>query len=100
VFAYPCFFPEVACITCLKAQAGGAWPVTSNFAALNDNVLFGDKIGMGKFEPRDIERYKLALIDRLKNPPSEKARQEMMRVSRQKFDWKQTAEQWNSEFNS
>lgn len=97
VFAYPSFFPEVNCITAQKAQAGGAWPVTSNFAALNDVVLYGDKIDMGKFEADDIERYKQALIHRLQNPPTDEERQEMMRVARQTFDWKQTANQWNEE---
>lgn len=97
IFAYPSFFPEVNCITAQKAQAGGAWPVTSTFAALNDVVLFGDKINMGKFEATDIEKYKVALIHRLKNPPTDKERQEMMKTARQKFDWKNTATQWNEE---
>jgi glycosyltransferase involved in cell wall biosynthesis len=97
VFAYPSFFPEVNCITAQKAQAGGAWPVTSNFAALNDVVLFGDKIDMGKFEAEDIEKYKQALIHRLKNPPTDKEREEMMRVARETFDWANTARQWNDE---
>lgn len=99
IFAYPSFFPEVNCITAQKAQAGGAWPVTSNFAALNDVVLFGDKIDMGKFEDADIEKYKAALIHRLKNPPTEKERQKMMKVARQKFDWQNTATQWNEEMS-
>jgi glycosyltransferase involved in cell wall biosynthesis len=97
IFAYPSFFPEVNCITAQKAQAGGAWPVTSNFAALNDVVLYGDKIDMGKFEAEDIEKYKQALIHRLKNPPTEKERQEMMQKAREKFDWKNTAKQWSDE---
>lgn len=97
IFAYPSFFPEVNCITAQKAQAGGAWPVVSTFAALNDVVLFGDKIDMGKFEDADIEKYKAALIHRLKNPSTDKERQEMMQKARQTFDWKNTANQWSEE---
>lgn len=99
IWAYPSFFPEVNCITAQKAQAGGAWPVTSTFAALNDVVLFGDKVDMGDFTPEDIEKYKKALIHRLKNPPTEKERKEMMRVARDKFDWKITARTWDDEFS-
>lgn len=98
IFAYPSFFPEVNCITAQKAQAGGAWPVVSTFAALNDVVLFGDKIDMGKFEATDIEKYKAALIHRLKNPPTEKERQEMMKKAREVFNWQRTAQQWSEEF--
>lgn len=99
IWAYPSFFPEVNCITAQKAQAGGAWPVTSTFAALNDVVLFGDKIDMGKFEAADIEKYKAALIHRLKHPPTEKERQAMMKKTRQKFAWQNTATQWNEEMS-
>lgn len=97
IFAYPSFFPEVNCITAQKSQAGGAWPVTSTFAALNDVVLFGDKTDMGEFKAEDIEKYKEALIRRLKNPPTERERQEMMKVARKKFDWRNTAQEWNDE---
>jgi tetratricopeptide (TPR) repeat protein len=97
IWAYPSFFPEVNCITAQKAQAGGAWPVTSNFAALNDVVLYGEKIDMGKFEAEDIERYKEALIHRLKNPPTDKQRAEMMKAARETFDWAKTAEGWHAE---
>lgn len=99
IWAYPSFFPEVNCITAQKAQAGGAWPVTSTFAALDDVVLHGDKIEMGKFESEDIETYKGALIHRLKNPPTEKERQNMMLVARRAFDWSNTAKQWDEEMS-
>lgn len=97
IWAYPSFFPEVSCITAMKAQAGGAWPVTSTFAALKDNVLFGDKIEMNDFKAEDIERYKQALIYRLKNPPSEKERNEMMKKTREHFNWSTVASQWSGE---
>jgi glycosyltransferase involved in cell wall biosynthesis len=99
VWAYPSFFPEVNCITAQKAQAGGAWPVTSTFAALEDVVLRGDKVDMGKFEPEDIERYKEALIHRLLNPPTDKERAEMMKLARETFDWAKTAQQWDGEMS-
>jgi len=98
VWAYPCFFPEVNCITAQKAMASGAWPVTSNFAALRDVVKYGDVIDMDDFTEEDIETYKQALILRLQNPPTETERTEMMEWARKTYDWKNTAQQWHKEF--
>lgn len=97
IFAYPCTFPEVNCITAQKAMSGGAWPVTSDFAALKDVVKWGDVIDMGKFTDEDIEKYKKALIHRLKNPPTDKERKEMMLGARKEYDWANTARQWDLE---
>jgi len=99
IFAYPCIFPEVNCITAQKAQAGGAVPVTSDFAVLNDVIEFGDKVHLeeGKIE-EFIEEYKQALIWWLKHPKKqEQQRGPMMAWARSKFDWAQTAKQWNKE---
>lgn len=97
IWAYPCLFPEVNCITAQKAQAGGAWPVTSNFAALKDVVQRGDVMDMHAFSPEDIEAYKEALIYRLKNPVDEKSRKEMMDNARKQFDWANTARGWDGD---
>lgn len=97
VFAYPCTFPEVNCITAQKAMAGGAWPVVSDFAVLPDIIEFGDIVSMNNFQKKDIENYKQALIERLKNPPSEQLREAMMKWARKEFAWRQTARQWDQE---
>lgn len=49
VWAYPCWFPEISCITAMKAQAGGAVPVVTPTAALQETV----KWGLTTREPRD-----------------------------------------------
>jgi tetratricopeptide (TPR) repeat protein len=97
IWAYPCFFPEVNCISAQKSMAAGAWPVTSDFAALKDVVQYGDVISMNDFSAKDIERYKKRLIHRLLNPPKDSERQEMMKWARKEYDWKNTAAQWNAE---
>lgn len=107
VWAYPCPFPEIYCITAIKAQAGGAVPVSSNFAALDETVQFGTKIPMhatdedaavGEWNKQDIETYKQALIDMLKHPEKqEKQRKEMMAWARTQ-SWHSVAKQWNGEF--
>jgi tetratricopeptide (TPR) repeat protein len=99
VWAYPSFFPEVNCITAQKAMAGGAWPVTSNFAALGEVVKRGDVLDMHDFSAEDVAAYTKALIYRLKHPPTEKERQEMMSWARETFNWSVTAQQWSAEFN-
>jgi glycosyltransferase involved in cell wall biosynthesis len=47
VWAYPTEFAEIHCITALKAQAAGCWPVVTNVAALKETVMDGDKINCG-----------------------------------------------------
>lgn len=44
IFAYPSEFAEISCISILKAQAAGCEPVTTDFGALNESVVWGKKI--------------------------------------------------------
>jgi glycosyltransferase involved in cell wall biosynthesis len=98
IFAYPCTFPEVSCITAMKAQAGGAIPVTSDHANLKDIIHFGDKVSMYKFNPQDIDRYKKHLISWLLYPEKQdKVRPEMMKWARTDLTWQKVAQQWNKE---
>ena len=97
------------CITGVKAQAGGAWPVTSDYAALKETVKFGDKTPMPKFDKatnsgiwgeEDLEKYKQSLIKRLKNPPTDKEREEMMKWAKENMSWEATARNWDEEFRA
>lgn len=97
IFAYPCTFPEVNCITAQKAMAGGAHPVTSNFAVLEDVIPKQYQVPLHNFQPEDIERYKKALIQALKHPVTDKERKEFMAWARETYDWKKTAQQWSAE---
>lgn len=98
IFAYPCTFPEVNCITAQKAMAGGAVPITSDFACLKDIIKFGEQVQMHDFQDKDIERYKKALIKWLLHPElQENERKKMMPWARETFNWRLTAESWNGE---
>ena len=44
VWAYPTEFPEIHCITALKAQEAECYPVVTNVAALNETVQCGSII--------------------------------------------------------
>lgn len=109
VWAYPCPFPEIYCITAIKAQAGGAVPVSSNFAALDETVQFGVKLLMkeqkegtmvGSGDEEFLKPFKEALIDMLKHPEKQEAiRPKMMEWARSQ-SWEKVAQQWHKEFQS
>ena len=97
------------CITAVKAQAGGAWPVCTDFAALDEMVSFGYKQPMqpskelatlGRMTDKELETYKQALIHALKNPVSDEQRKEMMLETRKRHSWEVTADGWDKDFKS
>lgn len=107
IWAYPTGFPEVYCISGVKAQAGGAWPVIADFAVLPETVPFGDKIEIeeldkdihvGKWNEKLLEEYKQMLIKRLKNPATEEERKEMSDWAVKNHAWSVTAKGWDEEF--
>ncbi len=104
IWAYPCPFPEVYCITAIKAQAAGCVPVSTNFAALEETVQFGTKVGIpndgdvGRADAEFLENYKNALLDMLQHPEKQEAiRPEMMAWARTN-SWQKIADQWAGEF--
>ncbi len=108
VWVYPCPFPEIYCITAVKAQAGGAVPVSSNFAALDEVIQHGVKLPMkpmdektpvGEWDEKELEEFKLTLIDMLNHPKQqEEIRPAMQKWAREKMSWSQTATNWIKEF--
>lgn len=103
VWAYPCPFPEIYCITAIKAQAGGAVPVSSNFAALDETVQFGVKLKMqeqkegaqiGLGDTKFLNQFRSELIKMLKNEKlQETIRPRMMKWARSQ-SWDKIARQW------
>lgn len=69
VWAYPTEFPEIHCITALKAQEAGCYPVVTNVAALNETVQSGVKIATKKIytDQYKQEKFVEAVVDALKN---------------------------------
>lgn len=100
IWAYPCPFPEIYCITAIKSQASGAVPVASNYAALDETIQFGHKQTLGEFDEADLEKYKESLIWWLQHPEEqEKIRPEMMKWARS-VSWREVANGWNADFQS
>lgn len=96
IFAYPCTFPEVFCTTALKAMAGGAYPVTSDFAVLKDYDEWCIQVHLEKGQYEEFKKeYAKTLIAKLKG--NHTTRDLMMKEVRNKFSWQKTAESWDRE---
>jgi len=85
IWAYPTEFPEINCITAMKAQAAGCIPVTTGFAALEETQQYGAKAKLEQFLP--------ALLDMMKNQ-GEFDREKMAKWSLENNGWEQTARCW------
>lgn len=108
IFAYPTEFAEIDCISARKAQAGGALPVTTDFAALNETVINGVKIKSHKtkddwclpgqydfgFTDKEMEdKWVEAVVCELKTKMQE---DNDMRKEMKQFDWKNIADKWEA----
>lgn len=104
VWAYPTDFQEISCISAMKAQAYGAFPVTTNYAALKETVRnYGRKVDVDITEAAGQEEYKKTLVEFLKGEEPgtagcEECRQKMMEDARNVFGWDRVAQQWQEMF--
>lgn len=109
VFLYPTAFYEIDCISARKAQASGAFPVTTNFAALNETVKYGFKFNVDPKKENwgnpGVLDYALQdqagkdiiteeVIKFLQAQKTEKQRQQMRDWTKQ-FDWEEIATVWD-----
>lgn len=93
VFSYPSVFhPEICPISCIKAQVGGAWPVTVNCGGMSDTLIpeFSNTGTHEDFAERLIATLKMGI--------AETERQKMMAAAREKFNWRIIAQKWSDEF--
>lgn len=90
VWAYPTEFTEIHCITALKAQEAGCWPVVTNVGALVETVKQGDIIKTKKIytdeykQEKFIEAVTAALKENKTSSPVPKT------------DWADIAKQWDA----
>lgn len=97
VFSYPCVFPEVYCISLIKAQAAGTYPLTSDFAVLDEYNTVGKRVHLEiKDHATFKDEYKYALIKTLKTKVAFSNRKGSIRDS---FSWDKTADGWNREMS-
>jgi glycosyltransferase involved in cell wall biosynthesis len=99
VWGYPTDFPEIHCITAMKAQAHGCIPVVVDDFALSETVQFGNKLLGPMTEPENIERWVASVIDAMKNPWTREQRLEMATWAR-KHTWESVAKSWVEDFET
>lgn len=102
IFAYPTEFAEIDCISVKKAQVAGAYPVTTDFAALAESNVIGSKVHSEKTKDNWNRPYAFHF-----GLEGEKEQAEWVdEVVRNLFahevkgtfpNWAQTAERWNNE---
>ncbi len=101
IWAYPCHFGEISCITGMRAQAFGAVPVVTDWAALKETVKYGVKVEGDIYEPEVKEEYKKQLIALLLDPDrQEEIRKPMIEWARETYPWSKVASKWSDEFKS
>jgi glycosyltransferase involved in cell wall biosynthesis len=99
LLAYPSIFPEVYCITYVKALAAGCLPVSSDYAQLG---YYDQGIQIhydqGELHPF-VDNYTDELIKTLKRGVPVKTREEISEQAKQTYSWKQIANQWTKEMS-
>lgn len=100
-WVYPTQFPEISCITAMKAQALGAWPVASSRGALSETILDPSQRVAGDMKTEEgRQAWFEELVRRLENPPSIDEVRAMARKAREAFSWRKVAEQWTDHFST
>lgn len=104
IWAYPTHFYEISCINAMKAQAAGAIPVVTDYAALKETVQFGTKISVEDEDIYDNSKkleFKNALIKALKDDTwQESIRNKMMKWARETYSWEKVALNWSNLFRN
>lgn len=98
VWAYPTYFDEISCITAMRAQITGAWPVVVPKAALSETVKWGTKIDYDIHTDEGLTAFRDALIYELQNPVSDSDRTAMMLDTGVHFSWDSVADMWRDRF--
>jgi glycosyltransferase involved in cell wall biosynthesis len=96
VWSYPTDFPETHCITALEAQAAGAVPVTSKYAALAETVKHGFLVEPGpQYGQQWVDHAVHMLTDeQTRSVIAEKARAWALTQS-----WEALARDWSAMFD-
>lgn len=89
VWAYPTEFTEIHCITALKAQEAGCYPVVTTVGALNETVQCGDKVKSKRIYTDEYaqEKFVKAVTTALKEARTG--------TSVPQTDWSDIAKRWD-----
>lgn len=105
IWLYPTGFWEISCIQAMQAQAMGALPVTTDYAALNETVQRGVKVG-GVTEflvvpdkvKEEMAEAVVGLLTTDNKDEQTAERQDMVDWARETYDWSEVADQWEGDW--
>jgi tetratricopeptide (TPR) repeat protein len=97
IWGYPTTFPEIHCITALKAQAHGCTPIVTDDFALSQTVKFGKKLPGPMTDPERIKNWVDEVIFQMKHPQSRGERLEMATWART-HTWAAVVRGWLGHF--
>lgn len=99
IWAYPTDFTEISCISAMKAQAMGAIPVCTDFAALKETVKNGIRLDVDIQTPQGQQAYVEELVKLLNDDKKqEEIRSPMMDFAQKQFGWDKVAKNWDELF--
>jgi glycosyltransferase involved in cell wall biosynthesis len=89
-------FDEISCISAMKAQASGCWPITSNRAALGETTKNGTIVPYVNTDSvEDVKKkFTKACIDTMKRGITDEERKNMKEEARQIFSMASLAKEW------
>lgn len=95
VLAYPTTFTEISCITAMKAQAAGCYPVVNAIAALDETVQYGTKLYLDNLYEDKEQQQKFidAVVEALKQDYHP---QEAQKWVIDTYSWSKIAEGWHN----
>lgn len=94
VWVYPSHFPEISCISAMKAQVAGCVPICTDYAALKETVKAGIIIPGSASNPEVMKDFKSALIETLKNTEAQDYVRDVVVEKSGSFSWAKVAEDW------
>ena len=108
IWAYPTASSETSCITAMKAQAAGAWPVVIPSGAVGETAAFGARTSTSaddypgrRIPARVYQEFEALLIATLRDPAQlGPLRAPMAASARYRFAWESIAREWSEEFSS
>jgi glycosyltransferase involved in cell wall biosynthesis len=96
VWAYPTSFPEIHCITALKAQAAGCQVVTSGYAALQETIVIDEEEIVGIHADSDArDKFIDRIVTALQTDRDDEALTKISDKVKQDNDWSQVAKVWS-----
>jgi len=103
VWPYPTWWPEISCISAMKAQIAGCIPVVIPTAAVAETVRWGFTTNISydavdNMPEEVMDTFTDLVIKALDEKEQAKIRPQMMADARQRFNWSGVASEWSSKF--